>query len=106
MNIWKRWDNICLRCGLCCYEKHHTYRRPGHNRTAPSVSPRFYVDLTEPCPFLDEDSKLCMAYEERFKVCSDCGRLTLIHAVFAGYLPADCGYVRKFQKWRRFIPFL
>jgi len=95
------WDSICRRCGLCCFEKHHTFRKSPGGKTVPSASDRFYIDLDEPCAFLDTKSRLCSVYENRFKVCRDCGRLTVFHALFAGYLPRDCAYVEKFQKWRR-----
>jgi len=95
------WDGICRRCGLCCFEKHYRFRRSPRGNTAPSASSRFYIELDEPCSYLDTETRLCTVYRNRLKVCRACGRLTLFHALFAGYLPRDCAYVRKFQKWRR-----
>ena len=40
------WDNACLRCGMCCYE-----REVGEDG---SVG----IDFSAPCEFLDEDSRL------------------------------------------------
>ena len=95
------WDRLCSRCGLCCFEKHHRFRKSSRGRTVPAVSSLYYIDLDEPCAFLDTESRLCTEYNQRFKVCRDCGRLTLFHALFAGYLPRDCAYVKKFRIWRR-----
>ena len=85
----EEWEALCRRCGFCCYEKRYTARG-------------MVVDLRSPCRFLQEDTKLCTVYERRFAVCPECRRMTLFHALFCSYLPADCGYVRRFRKWRRF----
>lgn len=45
------WDNACLRCGMCCYE-----REVGEDG---SVG----IDFSAPCEFLDEDSRLCRVYD-------------------------------------------
>jgi uncharacterized cysteine cluster protein YcgN (CxxCxxCC family) len=98
--VWpgsRAWDRICLRCGLCCYEKHHTFVRRRGKNIFPAVSPRYYIALDEPCPHLDCEKKLCRIYPDRLRQCRDCGRLTIFHALFAGYLPARCGYVKKFR---------
>ena len=67
------WDNACLRCGMCCYE-----REVGEDG---SVG----IDFSAPCEFLDEDSRLC------------CRRLTPVAALFGKHLPPTCGYVLKFR---------
>jgi uncharacterized cysteine cluster protein YcgN (CxxCxxCC family) len=82
------WEALCQRCGLCCYEKRYT--RGG-----------MVVDLRLPCRYLDEKSRQCSVYERRFVACPECRRMTVFHALFCGYLPASCGYVRRFRKWRR-----
>ena len=48
------WDDACLRCGMCCYE-----REVGEDG---SVG----IDFSAPCEFLNEDSRLCRVYDERF----------------------------------------
>ena len=99
-SLIRRWDSICQRCGLCCHEKHYTSlwsKRPPD--CAPSASKRFFVDLTDPCPFLGEDNG-CTIYPQRFKIYPYCKRLTPFHALFCGYLPADCAYVQRLRFWR------
>jgi len=83
-----RWDELCKRCGLCCYEKRWT--RGG-----------YVVDLSAPCPYLDAKSKLCTVYANRFRICPQCRKLTIFHALFTTYLPASCGYAERFRIWRK-----
>lgn len=79
------WDSLCHGCGACCYEKEE-----GEDSV-------IFIDFDKPCPYLDVDSKLCTVYENRFKVCKECTRLGAWHALFARWLPPDCGYVKKFR---------
>ena len=83
----RRWEGLCRRCGSCCYEKRHT-------------ATGLLVDLRLPCRFLDEETRLCSVYEERFHTCPECRRMTIFHALFSSYLPESCGYVRRFKRWR------
>jgi uncharacterized cysteine cluster protein YcgN (CxxCxxCC family) len=85
----KNWDSLCLRCGLCCYER--SLSRDG------TVA----VNLSSPCEFLNEDSCLCRVYANRFLLCPDCRRVNLFRALFHRYLPGSCAYVRVFRVWRR-----
>jgi uncharacterized cysteine cluster protein YcgN (CxxCxxCC family) len=82
-----RWDAICRKCGSCCYEKD---RRNG----------AIVTDWRAPCRFLEESTRLCMVYEKRFRACPECKKMTIVHALFAPYLPETCGYVRKFRRGR------
>ena len=95
------WDGICDRCGLCCYEKHYTRYwggiPPGGRR---AVSSRFFIDTEDPCRYLGADRR-CTIYHRRFKINSQCVRLTPFHALFCGYLPENCAYVKRFRFWRR-----
>ena len=86
MRDW--WDDICTRCGACCYRRE---REAGE----------LVVKKDQPCRFLDTDSNLCTVYTSRFKECAECRQVTLFHALFSRYLPDDCGYVDKFRFWRR-----
>ena len=79
------WDSVCLRCGLCCYE-----REVGEDG---SVA----VDLSDACEFLDPKTHLCRVYERRFESCDRCHQLTPKVALFSNHLPPSCGYVRKFR---------
>mgnify|MGYP007042373913 CR=1 FL=1 len=85
----QRWEQLCRRCGICCYEKHYTTRG-------------LSIDFRAPCRYLDEKSRLCTVYEQRFRLCPECRRMTIFQALFSLYLPASCGYVQKFRIWRRF----
>ena len=78
------WESICSRCGLCCYVR----------RLTPAG---LYVDTHAPCRFLDERTRLCTVYERRFRVCSDCKKVTILHALFSPYLPESCAYVRRYR---------
>ncbi|MCL1818919.1 MAG: hypothetical protein FWG35_08295 [Spirochaetaceae bacterium] len=87
---WRKdWDALCGRCGLCCYERDL------------SRSGEVAVDLSRPCEFLDEDSRLCRVYENRFRVCPDCQKVNLFRALFHRRLPPSCAYARTFRPWKR-----
>jgi uncharacterized cysteine cluster protein YcgN (CxxCxxCC family) len=79
-----RWESLCTRCGQCCHVR----------RLTPSG---LYVDTTAPCRFLDRSTRLCTVYPDRFRLCADCKKLTLAHALFSPYLPDTCGYVQKYR---------
>jgi hypothetical protein len=78
------WESICSRCGLCCYVR----------RLTPSG---LHVDTHAPCRFLDARTHLCTVYERRFQVCSDCRKVTILHALFSPYLPETCAYVQIYR---------
>lgn len=80
------WERLCNNCGACCYEKEETEEGV------------IYIDFEKPCPYLDTFNHACRVYEKRFRVCRECSRLGVWHALFARWLPPDCGYVRKFRK--------
>ncbi|MDR1625089.1 MAG: hypothetical protein LBT33_00995 [Spirochaetia bacterium] len=84
----KNWDGLCGRCGLCCYER------------SLSRSGEVAVDLSSPCEFLDERTRLCRVYENRFRKCRDCQRVNLFRALFHRFLPPCCAYARTFRVWR------
>jgi hypothetical protein len=79
-----RWDAICRRCGSCCYEK---------DRRGIAI----VTNWRAPCRFLEESTRLCTVYDKRFRACPECRKLTIVHALFAPYLPSTCGYVRRFR---------
>jgi len=82
-----RWESICRRCGRCCYEK------TGHGRAA-------VTNFRHPCIHLNVASRLCTIYETRFEHCSQCRKMTILHALFVHWLPPECGYVRRYRLWR------
>ena len=71
------WEEICERCGRCCYEKIEYRERI------------FYTN--KPCPYLDIAGKRCRIYQQRDRLQPDCVRLTP-ELIAAGVLPADCPY--------------
>lgn len=74
------WENLCQRCGLCCYE-----------RTV-SDGGEMGVDLASPCEFLDVEQNLCTVYEERFERCPRCTKITPREAFSKYFLPPNCAY--------------
>lgn len=81
---WNRyWESLCRRCGKCCYEKHFL-----PNGT-------LVIDFDKPCRFLDEKSRSCLVYANRFNACSECRKVGVLTVLFSPVLPADCGYVLK-----------
>lgn len=81
------WESLCLRCGLCCYQKEI---RGG----------KVHVQMGAPCRFLDLSTRLCVVYERRFRVCRECRKMRWVHARFSRWLPDSCGYVRHYRRRR------
>jgi hypothetical protein len=84
----ERWEGLCRRCGLCCYEKE-------------VVGVRVVKNDRRPCLHLDTETRRCTVYETRFDVCAQCRKMTVFHALFVRWLPDDCGYVRHFRRLGR-----
>lgn len=82
----KEWESLCNNCGACCYEK------------TEDDNGVILIDFDSPCIYLDTLNKRCTIYENRFSQFRQCSRLGVRHALFARWLPPDCGYVRKFRK--------
>jgi uncharacterized protein len=79
-----RWESLCRRCGMCCYEKDIT-------------GFKVVTNYRRPCAHLDISTRLCTVYEKRFAVCPQCRGMTLRHAMFVRWLPESCGYVRRYR---------
>lgn len=88
MRAWHdgSWDDVCDCCGMCCYER----EVDEYGDVA--------VDLSAPCEFLDESTRRCTVYENRFDKCERCCRLTPRIALFGDHLPPSCAYVRAFRR--------
>ncbi len=71
-------EDICQRCGRCCYEK------------VEFEGVVYYTDV--PCERLDPLSRLCTVYETRHTARPGCTPLTP-RTIRQGILPADCPYV-------------
>lgn len=69
---------LCEKCGRCCYAK--------------LIIDGDVVYTPFPCPYLDEDTRLCNVYERRHELAPQC--LTIEMGIRLGVFPADCPYVR------------
>ncbi len=76
------WEELCQRCGRCCYEK------------LDYCGEIFYT--ATPCPHLDVSTQLCRVYQKRTVEQPDCAALTP-EIIAMGVLPPQCPY-------RRFSP--
>jgi uncharacterized cysteine cluster protein YcgN (CxxCxxCC family) len=81
----KWWENLCRKCGICCLKKKF-------------ADGAWIINSNNPCEYFDVESNLCFVYENRFKMCRDCKKMTVFKALFADFLPDNCGYVDFFSK--------
>ncbi len=81
----KSWEEKCLRCGRCCYEK------------IEYEGEIFYTDT--PCEKLDLTTHLCSVYADRITARPGCTPLTP-EVLELGVLPADCPYVAGIVNYR------
>lgn len=81
----REWEDRCLRCGRCCYEK------------VEYEGEVFYTET--PCEKLDLATRLCTVYENRHTARPGCGPLTPENLA-RGILPADCPYVAGVEGYR------
>jgi len=77
------WDALCNRCGKCCFDK--------------LVDEEDRLIAATPCEHLDQETGLCLVYENRFMVCPECIKLTPKNLPTFDWLPDDCGYVVHFR---------
>ena len=77
-------DEICRRCGRCCYEK------------IEFEGEVYYTDV--PCEKLDPVSRLCTVYENRHVARPGCTPLTP-RTIRKGILPGDCPYVEGIENY-------
>ena len=73
------WEDICLRCGLCCFEK--SVDRKGR-----------FVTTRIPCRHLDVISRECRVYHKRLEVGEGCVKLTPEGVQKVDWLPVGCAY--------------
>jgi len=71
-------DDICVRCGKCCYIK--------------IQFGEINVFTNRHCEFLDENSNLCTIYKDRFEKKPGC--LTIEQAIAIRALPNSCPYIK------------
>ena len=75
----KGWEDVCQRCGLCCFEK------------SVDKSGRFTTTRI-PCRYLDIISRECRVYHKRLEVGEGCVKLTPAVVRRAEWLPESCAY--------------
>jgi len=71
-------DDICRKCGRCCYRKLW-------------LEDTIYYTPT-PCEYLDTETNRCTVYEKRHLVNPEC--LSVEEGIRIGVFPADCPYVK------------
>ena len=71
-------ENLCRRCGRCCCAK--------------LIIEDEVIYTPFPCPHLDEETRLCNVYENRFEINPEC--LSVEDGIKIGVFPADCPYVK------------
>jgi len=81
----KSWDDICNRCGLCCYEKEE------------NSSGVLVINLKKPCSFYNVSTRECLVFDNRFKKNRRCRKVGIFQALFSAYLPDSCAYVLKYR---------
>jgi len=69
---------LCMKCGRCCYAK--------------LILGGEVVYTPFPCPYLDEETRLCTIYERRRELNPHC--LPVEMGIRLGVFPPDCPYVR------------
>ena len=76
--------NLCRRCGRCCCAK--------------LVIDDEVIYTPFPCPHLDEKTRLCTVYENRFEANPEC--LSVEDGIRHRVFPADCPYVKDLPDYR------
>ena len=76
------WEALCDGCGKCCYRKYIQGRGKREKL--------YYTRIA--CNLLDVETGKCRNYPERFKIESDCTKLTKKNLPDFGWLPNTCAY--------------
>jgi uncharacterized cysteine cluster protein YcgN (CxxCxxCC family) len=82
------WEQLCEKCGLCCFEK------------IEDESGTIFFTST-PCRYLDIVSRECKIYPRRFEIYPDCVQLTETLVRELPWLHDECGYRKAFGLRRR-----
>lgn len=76
------WEALCDSCGKCCYRKYIQGR--GRREKL------YYTRVA--CNLLDVNTGRCTNYANRFKIETDCTKLTKKNLPDFGWLPTTCAY--------------
>lgn len=82
------WEQICEKCGLCCFEK-----------IEDDDGTIFFTST--PCRYLDIVTRECKIYSRRFEIYPDCVQLTETLVREIPWLHDECGYRKIFGLRRR-----
>lgn len=82
------WEELCQRCGLCCFEK-----------IEDETGTIFFTST--PCRYLDVVSRQCVIYDRRFAINPDCIKLTEELVRELNWLHDQCAYRRALGLSRR-----
>lgn len=82
------WDQLCEKCGLCCFEK-----------IEDDDGTIFFTST--PCRYLDIVTRECKIYLRRFEIYPDCIQLTETLVREISWLHDECGYRKNFGLRRR-----
>ena len=74
------WESLCDGCGKCCLNK----------VIDDETEELFFTNVA--CTLLNTETCQCSNYPQRFKLVSDCFKVTLEHRESFGWLPASCAY--------------
>ncbi|SNB46103.1 YkgJ family cysteine cluster protein [Geobacter sp. DSM 9736] len=81
------WEDLCKRCGRCCFEK-----------IEDDTGAIFFTST--PCRYLDVVTRHCRIYDKRFAVNPECVKLTPELAATLLWLHDGCGYRNGRKKWK------
>jgi len=81
----EEWENLCKKCGKCCFEK------------LEFDDGTIYYTAT-PCKYLDISTRHCKIYPKRFKIYPECVKLTSRLVETLPWLPSDCAYKNELHK--------
>lgn len=90
MGMEKNPEDLCRKCGRCCYAKIII------EGDSPADTEVVYTPF--PCPYLDESTRLCTVYENRHEVNHNCLRLD--EGIRLGIFPGDCPYVADIHNYQ------
>lgn len=87
------WEQLCNRCGLCCFEK-----------IEDENGAVFFTSI--PCRYLDVVTRECRIYPRRFEIYPECVKLTEALVRELGWLHDECAYrkalgVKRKQRGKR-----
>jgi uncharacterized protein len=82
------WEQVCEKCGLCCFEK-----------IEDDDGTIFFTST--PCRYLDIVTRECKIYSRRFEIYPECVQLTETLVREIPWLHDECGYRKKFGIRRR-----